>query len=167
MKMTEVKEKAKSLGISPGKMKKADLIHAIQSTEGNFPCFKTGLPSCDQYNCCWRSDCLPESSTGAKGKSKRDLYLEKIRDELDEFKSKLEDFKENTKKLVGEKKRDAIEEITMLEKKAEEEIKDKIHEISAASEEAWKNVKKGIDSSRDELKDALHKAFAKFNIKRK
>lgn len=34
MDMTKIKEKAKQLGIQVGKMKKVDLIRAIQSKEG-------------------------------------------------------------------------------------------------------------------------------------
>ena len=39
MGMPEIKKKAKGLGITPGKMKKADLIHAIQTAEGCTACF--------------------------------------------------------------------------------------------------------------------------------
>ena len=58
MKMTEVKAKAKNMGISPGKMRKADLIRSIQEQEGNSPCFDTKDSYCDQDGCCWRDDCL-------------------------------------------------------------------------------------------------------------
>jgi hypothetical protein len=40
-------------------MDKKNLVRSIQEKEGNTPCFKTGLPFCNQYNCCWRSDCKP------------------------------------------------------------------------------------------------------------
>lgn len=58
MKLTEVKEKAKAMGISLKKMNKSDLIRAIQIQEGNFPCFGTSVTSCDQKNCLWRNDCI-------------------------------------------------------------------------------------------------------------
>jgi len=58
MKMLEVKEKAKMLGIKPGKMKKVELIHAIQTAENNTPCFGTTSGYCDQSNCCFIDDCL-------------------------------------------------------------------------------------------------------------
>nr|MBF0220644.1 SAP domain-containing protein [Desulfobulbaceae bacterium] len=60
MKMTEIKTIAKNIGVAPGKLKKNELIHAIQSKEGNVACFQTGITICDQYQCCWRGDCLPE-----------------------------------------------------------------------------------------------------------
>jgi len=57
MKMHEVREKAKALGLKIGRMKKVDLIRAIQSEEGNIPCFQTEVSDCDETDCCWRNDC--------------------------------------------------------------------------------------------------------------
>jgi hypothetical protein len=58
MKMTEVKEKAKALGITAGKIKKVELIHAIQIAEGNTPCFGTSNGQCVHTDCCFMDDCL-------------------------------------------------------------------------------------------------------------
>ena len=58
MNITQVREKAKALGIKTGKIKKADIIRQIQSKEGNFPCFGTAEAYCDQMNCAFREDCL-------------------------------------------------------------------------------------------------------------
>jgi hypothetical protein len=58
MKVQEVKELAKGMGINPGKMKKQELVRTIQEKEGNFPCFQTAGDRCDQESCTWRSDCL-------------------------------------------------------------------------------------------------------------
>lgn len=58
MKLDEIKERAKQLNIKTGKMKKADLIRAIQQTEGNEQCFDSGKAvTCGQDNCLWREDC--------------------------------------------------------------------------------------------------------------
>ena len=59
MKMQAVREKAKKLDVNPGRMKKTDLIRAIQAKEGNPECFQMGKDSCDQTECCWQDDCLP------------------------------------------------------------------------------------------------------------
>ncbi len=59
MKVAEIKVKAKTVGLDPGKMKKDDLIRNIQVQEGNNPCYKSEPPSCDQYACLWRDDCKP------------------------------------------------------------------------------------------------------------
>ena len=58
MKITDVKKKATELGINPGKMKKADLIRAIQAKEGYTACFGKGTPSCPYLDCCFREDCF-------------------------------------------------------------------------------------------------------------
>lgn len=62
MKMEEVRGIAKSHGINPGKLSKAELIKSIQAIEGNFDCFATACGGeCDQANCLWREDCLDAS----------------------------------------------------------------------------------------------------------
>jgi len=161
MKMQEVQEKARMLGLNPGKMKKADLIHAIQSKEGNFPCFGTAKDFCDQTECCWRSDCLPEKSAGKMEISERGAYLEKVKAELEEFNKKIGDLKEKAKKKVGKAKTEALEEIKMLEKKSEEGIKLKMHKLAEASEDVWKTTKKGIDNSWKDLRAAVKKTMSK------
>ena len=62
MKMPELREKAKALGLVPRKMKKADLIHAIQRKEGHTPCFGTANGYCPYTDCCFMGDCLKVKS---------------------------------------------------------------------------------------------------------
>lgn len=58
MKLEEIKTIAKQHNIKAGKLKKADIIRAIQLAEGNEICFETGKSSeCDQADCLWKSDC--------------------------------------------------------------------------------------------------------------
>jgi hypothetical protein len=59
MKMEEIRMKARALGIKTRGVKKADLVRQIQKAEGNFDCFGTAVGSCDQWDCCFREDCLP------------------------------------------------------------------------------------------------------------
>ena len=58
MKLPEIKTKAKTLGINPGKMKKNELIQAIQQAENNTPCFGTAVGQCEYADCCFMDDCL-------------------------------------------------------------------------------------------------------------
>jgi predicted metal-binding transcription factor (methanogenesis marker protein 9) len=58
MTMGEIKDKAKNLGITPGTMKKTELIRAIQGAEGNQTCYGTTNGTCQWTECCWRTDCL-------------------------------------------------------------------------------------------------------------
>lgn len=58
MTMSEIKIKAKALSLDGGKMKKTELIHAIQKAEGFTPCYGRSNGSCPWTQCCWRSDCF-------------------------------------------------------------------------------------------------------------
>jgi hypothetical protein len=58
MKVNDVKEIAKKRGLNPGKMKKRELVRAIQEDEGNPVCYDTGYSDeCGQPECLWRDDC--------------------------------------------------------------------------------------------------------------
>jgi hypothetical protein len=58
VKVEEIREIARERGIKAGKMKKADLVRAIQVAEGNNSCYETGqAEQCGQNSCLWREDC--------------------------------------------------------------------------------------------------------------
>lgn len=58
MNMKEIKLIAVECGIVPGKLKKAELVRAIQRAENNPECFMIGLlDRCVEYDCLWRGDC--------------------------------------------------------------------------------------------------------------
>lgn len=59
MTLKEVKDRAKPYDIKAGKMKKDEIIRAIQRAEGNFDCFGTAVSgNCSQKDCLWQEDCL-------------------------------------------------------------------------------------------------------------
>lgn len=58
MNLTEIKQLAKDRGLTPGRMRKAELIHSLQRQEGNPQCYATNSSAtCGQPHCLWRSDC--------------------------------------------------------------------------------------------------------------
>jgi hypothetical protein len=58
MLVKEIKEIASQRSIDVRKMKKAEMVRAIQKHEGNTPCFQTGAKeNCGQFECMWREDC--------------------------------------------------------------------------------------------------------------
>ena len=60
MKITDIRKQAKARGLKlPIGMRKGEIIRAIQTAEGNFPCFGTPTDYCDRQDCAWRADCLP------------------------------------------------------------------------------------------------------------
>jgi hypothetical protein len=59
MKIQQIREIARGLGIDAGSLDKAHLVRLIQLNEGNFDCFATASEGvCDQYGCAWRDDCF-------------------------------------------------------------------------------------------------------------
>ncbi len=57
MKVTDIRIKARQLGVKNySRLNKADLIRAIQTTEGNSPCYEQ-IYDCRVYDCLWREDC--------------------------------------------------------------------------------------------------------------
>ncbi len=59
MRIEEVRQRAGALGLSGARrMRKSELIRAIQQREGNQPCFGADWRfDCGQLDCCWRDDC--------------------------------------------------------------------------------------------------------------
>jgi len=50
---------AKDLGISTFRMKKVDIIRAIQRAENNMDCYATErVEYCNEESCLWRADCM-------------------------------------------------------------------------------------------------------------
>ena len=58
MTINQIREKALSVGVQPGDMKKPDLIRSIQKAEGYTPCFGTSNGQCPYTDCCFMDDCL-------------------------------------------------------------------------------------------------------------
>jgi DNA repair exonuclease SbcCD ATPase subunit len=58
MNMTEIIKKAKTIGIDPERMEKAELIRSIQTAEGCTACFGTLGEQCAYAECCFMQDCF-------------------------------------------------------------------------------------------------------------
>jgi len=58
MKLEVIKSIAQLYSIKVNKMKKAELVKAIQRAEGNEQCFEAGKSAtCGQIGCSWREIC--------------------------------------------------------------------------------------------------------------
>jgi len=58
MKLEEIKSIAQLYSIKVNKMKKSDLVKAIQRAEGNEQCYATNRSAtCGQVGCSWRETC--------------------------------------------------------------------------------------------------------------
>jgi len=61
MKMQEIQEMARHIGIRVSGRTKSNLVREIQRKEGSFDCFGTARYFCDQDCCCFKSDCFKEA----------------------------------------------------------------------------------------------------------
>jgi len=64
MTVSEIREKAQKLGLTlPVRMRKGELIRAIQRTEGHQDCYGAlWKRECPWSECCWRGDCYSEGA---------------------------------------------------------------------------------------------------------
>ena len=59
MEFNRIRKLAKEMGINTYRMKKADIIRAIQRSENNPDCYGTErVTECGEVSCLWREDCI-------------------------------------------------------------------------------------------------------------
>lgn len=57
MTLNQIRDKARSLGVKNySRLRKTELIRAIQEKEGNSPCYEP-ISGCQQHDCLWQPDC--------------------------------------------------------------------------------------------------------------
>jgi len=168
MSMNEVRKKAKALGISPGKMKKAELIHSIQIAEGSTPCFGTSGGQCVSFDCCFMQDCLKISLTEcrqAEGHLKQQSVelteankqlenqitkREQAENELQEYRDRLDRYLwEQTVELTAANIQDQIaghkrvqNELQEYRDQLEQHLKEQTDELTAINEQLQSEIAK-------------------------
>ncbi len=83
--------------------------------------------------------------------SDKELYLQKMRAQLDEWKADVDILKAKASRTSADAQLKMNKQIEMLESKIEEG-KTKLSELSSASEDAWESLKEGVESAWDSLK---------------
>ena len=59
MRFQDIQKMAKGMDINTYRMKKTDMIRAIQREENNIQCYGTHrVDICEEEACLWRGDCL-------------------------------------------------------------------------------------------------------------
>jgi DNA-binding IscR family transcriptional regulator len=59
MDFNEIRKMAKGMDINSYRLKKSDIIRAIQRAENNIECFGTQrVDYCNEDQCLWRHDCI-------------------------------------------------------------------------------------------------------------
>ena len=95
-------------------------------------------------------------------KDKRKAYEEKLDAQVNEWSAQITLLKAKAENAKADAKIDYYKSIEALEHK-QGEAKAKLKELKTAGDEAWEDVKAGLEKSWSEVKTAYHDAVSKFN----
>ncbi len=88
-------------------------------------------------------------------------YLQKMADQLRQWDVEIDELKAKTDKAKTESRRELLEQIDELRAK-KEAAQDRVKQLWEAGDDAWDDMKTGLEKSWTELKGAFSKASAKF-----
>lgn len=92
---------------------------------------------------------------------KRDLYIQKIKAQLDQYSAKIAGMHGKATEVNVDMKLEYLKQVEMLEGKRDG-LKKKYEQISKSSESTWKDMKEGTENAWNELKDSVAKATNHF-----
>jgi hypothetical protein len=81
--------------------------------------------------------------------------------QLKQWSTEIDILKAKAEKAKAEAKITYLKQIEELRSK-QESVKGKVHELRASGDEAWEDVKKGVDNALADLKKALKRAASRF-----
>lgn len=93
--------------------------------------------------------------------NKKDLYLEKMKAQLDELQAEVDKLKAKSAGASADVKIKIDHHLKEMQHKMKDG-KEKIAEIAKSSDEAWESMKEGLDASWESLKHAFSEAASKF-----
>lgn len=93
--------------------------------------------------------------------SKRDIYVEKLKAQLDEWNAEIDKFEAKAREFDAATKQKYENEIKELREKRNE-ARTRLIEIQDASEDAWEDLIHGVERSWDILKDSIEHAMSRF-----
>ncbi len=94
-------------------------------------------------------------------KEKAEEYQKQMEAKIEEYEGKIKDYSNRLKDKGADAKASAQKELDKL-KGVQEATKKKLSELKSSSGEAWKDLKKGMEKSMDELKRAFDEAASQF-----
>lgn len=92
---------------------------------------------------------------------KRDLYLEKINAQIQQYSAKLAGMRAKAAEVNADMKLEYLNQVEKLEGKREG-LKKKYEQLSKASESSWEDMKEGTEKAWKELKESFAKATEHF-----
>jgi DNA phosphorothioation-dependent restriction protein DptG len=92
---------------------------------------------------------------------KRDLYLEKINAQVEQYSAKLAGMRGKAAEVKADMKLEYLNQIEKLESKRDS-LKEKYEELKKSGEDSWEDLKDGTENAWNELKEAVAKAADNF-----
>ena len=100
-------------------------------------------------------------TTMAYTEEQKALYQEKIKEKIEQYSQKLMELQTKMVMLNEQAKANLAAEMENLNRK-KQEVAEKASEINAASGEAYEDLKKGLESSLEEMDKAFDQAMSRF-----
>jgi predicted ATP-binding protein involved in virulence len=94
-------------------------------------------------------------------KDKRKAYEEKLDAQLKEWGAQLALLKARAENAKADAKNEYYKTIEILKHK-QDDAATKLRELKTASDEAWEDIKTGVEKVRTEVKNAFHDASSRF-----
>lgn len=94
--------------------------------------------------------------------SNKEAYKQKIRAQLDEWKAEADKLRARIKKKQADGKIDSSNYLDELKVK-QQEARAKLKQLEESGEDAWEDIKSGLEKATAELKESYQKARAKFS----
>lgn len=96
-----------------------------------------------------------------EGTNGRDAYVEKLKIQLGEWSADIEKLKVGASRVSAEAKVEYEEQIAGL-RKQRDSLASKVTDLQEASDEAWDEVKQGVQAAWERAKESFQKAMSRF-----
>ena len=93
--------------------------------------------------------------------SKKDAYVQKLHAKIDEWNADIDKLTAKASQVEAESKIEYQKQIETLKNKRDE-VEKKVSEISRSGEEAWNDLKAGIDLAWEAMNEAVKSATSRF-----
>ena len=93
--------------------------------------------------------------------SMKEAYEKRLEAELDEWSAEIDRLKAKADQTEAETRLKYYEEIEEF-RELQQSTRDKLDEMRAAGDDAWEDLKAGVDSAKDSMTNALRSAASRF-----
>ncbi len=101
-------------------------------------------------------------ATKAYTQEQMQAFREQAEATVDEYREKIDQMQVKAEQLEGDAKTEAERQLTELRQKRDD-VAEKLKELGSSSEDAWGEIKSGIEAAMEDLGNAYNKAVAEFD----